>query len=316
MPSPSALLLSLAVAATSVLAQDCDCYLIDGDYPTYYLQHDFWDFRSLSEYAVASPPPIPDTREGNADAPETSAYFADGSHFKSFWWPMNWVLPIGDDFANVNSRNNLYIETNADGDAPESDTFLTMRTARRPDFQTNTEFESVGVVDHASMRMRARSFGASGACTAIFTFVDGNPVQEADIEMLTRDSPTAIHYTNQPSIDEDENEIPGAHNNVTVSPPWTEWVDHRLDWTPGRTTWWYNGEQKHSQEFQAPRDPSKILLNAWSDGRVWTGLMEEGGEAFQQVQWIEIAWDVTDGASCQNVCSVDDGAAPGLLKKL
>lgn len=316
--APKTTLLAVLAAAVPALAQDCDCYLIDGNYPTYYRNHGFWDFRSMPENAVPSPPPVPDTRQGNEEAPFTSPYFSyDGGAFAEFWGPQAWNN-ANQEFMNVNSYNNLYIENNADGD---TQTYLTMRTARGSDFQSSAEFESRESHDHASMRMRARSFGDPGACTALFTYFlpEGGTlkdVQEADIEMLTRDSPNTIHYTNQPSYLEDGTTIPGASNELNVPTPWSEWIDHRQDWTPGRTTWYYNGVEMHSQTFQAPVDPARLVFNVWSDGQTWTGMMDSGGSAYQQIQWIEIAYGLADETSCSNVCSVDGDGVPGSPKKL
>jgi beta-glucanase (GH16 family) len=325
MPSPKSLILSAAlVSASACQAQvvvddsECDCYLTDGTAPTYFKSHGFWDFRSLSEHAVSEPPAVPDTVQGNADADFGSAYLNWDSEFGQFWGPQNWDNG-NTDFPNVNSYNNLYIERNAGG---ESDTMLTMRSARvSQDFQTSSEFESINKVDHASMRMHARTIGSEGACTAMFTFRNAETQlekQESDIEVLTNDPPTKIRYTNQPSWftndDGEDESIPGASNEVTLpaGKRWDQWHTHRLDWTPGMTTWSLDGEQTFAMSFQAPVDPAQMVFNAWSDGSPgWTGEMPVGGAAYQQIQWIEVLYDVTDKASCPRVCSVDKSPVLG-----
>ena len=311
--APKSALLAALAAAVPAIAQDCDCYLIDGNYPTYYSNYRLWDFRSMPENAVDNPTPLIPTREGNLNAGPTTPYFSyDGGAFTEFWGPQQWSNG-NETFMNIPTYNNLYIDHATDGDV---DTYLTMRTARQGDFQSSAEFESIEAHDHASMRMRARSFGSPGACTAMFTYFkpEGGTlidVEEADIEMLTREPTTTIHYTNQPSYLEDGTTVDGASNTLTVSPGWDQWIDHRQDWTPGRTTWYYNGVEQHSQTFQAPEAPARLVFNAWSDGQVWTGLMEEGGSAYQQIQWIEIAYGLTDAASCSNVCNIDDEGFTG-----
>ncbi|CAH0025019.1 unnamed protein product [Clonostachys rhizophaga] len=186
-------------AAWLAMAASCDCYLIDGAYPTYYKSHGFWDFRSLTQYVGV--PPVLDSIDANKNADFSSSYFS---------WE-------------------------SDGDS----TFMTMRTARLPKFQTSAEFESMDLFDHASIRMHSRAIGSPGACTAVFTYREANSlkdVQESDIEILTSDPKTSIQYTNQPSYLEDGTIIDGASNNISVSAPWNEWSTQRLDWTPGRTT--------------------------------------------------------------------------------
>ncbi|KAG9252511.1 concanavalin A-like lectin/glucanase domain-containing protein [Emericellopsis atlantica] len=322
MSCPNLILGSLLAMAAPAVAQNCDCYLIDGQYPTYFRNYGFWDFRSMSQYASSSPPPIPDTLEGQGQAPFTNEYLDYASNqFTKFWSPMNWTAG-SDEFPMPNSYNNLYFEND---EAGETDTFLTMRTARKPGFQTVAEFESNDYYDHASMRMRARTRGSPGACTAMFTYREYDydvreDAQETDIEILTNDPTNKIRYTNQPSwLYNDDGEIesvPGASNEVIIDEPWDEWADHRLDWTPGRTTWYLNGDETFSMTFQVPTDPSRIVFNAWSNGDPeWSGLMPVGGAAYQHIQWIELAYNVVDAGSCSNVCNVD-GGVPGSPQKI
>jgi hypothetical protein len=304
---------AIAAAAPSLRAPACDCYLIDGSHPTYYSSYGFWDFRSLSQYAGV--PEILESIDANQNAPVTSGAFSAGSEFAAFWKPVNRLH--GNTFSNQYSPNNLYIEMNSEGG---SDTYLTMRTARLSGFQASAEIDSLELIDHASMRMYARSFGDPGACTAMFTYLDNTNaelVQESDLEILTRDPSTAIHYTNQPAQNNNGQDVPGSSDNITIPVPWTEWATHRLDWTEGSTTWSFNGEEMLSKDFQAPKDPSLLMFNSWSNAGGWTGEMAVGGSAYQQIQWIEVLYGITDEGSCNTACSVDvEGAGPGSLVQL
>ncbi|OAA63870.1 Concanavalin A-like lectin/glucanase, subgroup [Cordyceps fumosorosea ARSEF 2679] len=303
----------LAAAAKLTWAQavvddfQCDCYVNDGEHPAYYRNHSFWDFRLLP-IRPGQPKVIPDVA-GNLHAHPTSSLFSGPNPFTDFWsvqqWPNN-----NQTFPMVVTRNNLYIERDPDGG--QGSTFMTMRTSRLPGFQTAAELQSINRVDHASIRVRARSHGAPGACTSVFTY-RGAPllqdVQEADIEMLTREpDATQVHYTNQPSYRTDGTTVWGASHAAALpgGRRWSDWLTHRLDWTPGRTTFSVDGVEAHTQTFQAPRDPSFVLLNAWSDGGVWTGQMAEGGEAFQNVQWIDMLYNILPaGERCDRKCSID-----------
>lgn len=312
MPSTRPLLLTcLAAAGAAAQANNCDCYVINGNYPTYFKNYGFWDFRSLSQYAGVAP--LIETFEGNSRAGFTSDFFSRNSSFQTFWAPQNWQSE--DEILRTNSFNNLYIAPSSDGGGSSSSdtTMLQMRTARGSDFQSTAAFQSKDLVDHASMRMYSRTHGDPGACTAIFTYLGAESikdVQEADIEFLTKDPETKVHYTNQPAHLGNGTLVHGAGNNMTMpgGKRWTDWLEHRMDWTPGRTTWSLDGQEMLSQTFQAPVDPSRIVLNAWSDGGSWTGMMSEGGQAFQDIQWIEMAYNLADEGSCARVCSVDDGA--------
>ncbi|KAF4455607.1 hypothetical protein F53441_2131 [Fusarium austroafricanum] len=309
--SSKTLLASLVAIAPLALAQDCDCYVTKGDDPQYYTTHSFFDFRSLSQYAGV--PPLIDTVQGNAEAPLTSDFFKWENEFAQTWGPQKWVNG-NNDFPMQNTYNNLYIEENDDA-SPASDTWLTMRTARHDGFLTASEFESTEKYQFVSMRMYARTKGSPGACTAMFTCLDCDKLaiaQEADIEVLTKDDPTIIHYTNQPSRTEDDKPIDGAHLAATLPDglKWTDWAKHTLDWTPDVTIWKVNDKETWRNDFQVPRDPSQLNFNAWSNGDDgWTGTIPEGGAAYQQIQWIEVLHGRTDAGSCSKVCSVDEGEA-------
>ncbi|KAK0387704.1 hypothetical protein NLU13_3949 [Sarocladium strictum] len=310
MPSTRLLLTWLAAAVATIQAAECDCYVTDGGpSPTYFKDYGFWDFRTLSQYSGS--PPLIDTFEGNSQAGFTSDFFSSTSSFQNFWAPQNWN--DDEEILRTNSFNNLYI-TPSSSSASRNATMLRMRTARGSDFQSTAAFQSKDMVDHASMRMLSRTHGSAGACTSIFTYLGAEnmlDVQEADIEILTKDPETRIRYTNQPAHYGNGTLVHGAGHRVTLpdGKKWTEWLTHRMDWTPGLTTWFVDGREMRSQSFQAPVDPSRIVLNTWSDGGNWTGTMDQGGQAFQDIQWIEIAYNLAEEGSCARVCSVNGGAA-------
>ncbi|GKU01307.1 xylanase 3 [Fusarium langsethiae] len=249
----------------------------------------------------------------------------------------------------ANSPNNIYIQAN-DDEGATSDTFLGMRTMRMPSFQSAAEFESVSTYHYVSVRMLARVTGSAGACMALFTYLEGEEladVQEADIEILTRDPKTRIQYTNQPSYTDDGDEVPRATRNGTLPKglEWDDWVVHRLDWTSERSVWYVQGQEVASIEFQTPKDPAQIILNAWSDGGSWSGNMSLGDSAYMQIQWIDMVYNTTkdnkdkrsldsqmlerrvreesslfrredDDHGCKVVCSIDDVDKAGEAKVL
>ncbi|KAJ4263463.1 hypothetical protein NW762_006282 [Fusarium torreyae] len=316
MSSTRTLFASLLAIAPLAIAQDCDCYVTEADGPQYFTGHSFFDFRSLSQYAGV--PGLIDTLEGNAQAGYTSAFFSnENSQFRQFWGPQNWWNE-NEEFPMQNTYNNLYIEDNNDA-SPSSDTWLTMRTARHNGFQTASEFESILKYQHVSMRMYARTKGSPGACTAMFTYLKGNTlaeVQEADIEILTKDDPIIVHYTNQPSYTDEGGTVEGAHLDADLPDglTWSDWAKHTIDWTPDATIWRVNDKENWRNSFQVPRDPAQLSFNAWSDGKDWTGTLPVGGAAYQQIQWIEILHGRTDADSCSRVCSVD--GEPGELEQV
>ncbi|KAH7170227.1 putative xylanase 3 [Dactylonectria macrodidyma] len=301
---------ALAASDSEVVADDaCNCYLTNGTVPTYYSQHMFFDFRHLGNYAGVPDPVRNQSRAARADT--TSEYF-DSDDWTSAWGIQDWsnrgtggVSLSGDaSVLMVNSPSNVYIEENDDDDAA-SDTFLTMRTMRLPGFQTAAEFESIESYQYLSVRMLARVTGSPGACMALFTYYPAEEladIQEADIEILTRDPKDRIQYTNQPSYTNDGDEVPEATRNGSLPNGlgWDDWLVHRLDWTPERSVWYVDGAEVANISFQTPKDPALIIFNAWSDGGEWSGNMSLGGAAYMQIQWLEMVYNATDVGSEDN----------------
>jgi beta-glucanase (GH16 family) len=218
---------------------------------------------------------------------------------------------------------------------------------RYKQYQSSAEFESISKAYHyLSVRMYARTFGAPGAITAMFTYKDsGNHtelthVQESDLEIRTMDPKDKVQYTNQPSYSLKGDDVPAATRNATtpIKADWTQWSVHRMDWSPTATTWYIDGHNVASIAFQVPRDPSQLIFNTWSDGGIWSGNMSVGGSAYLQIQWIDVVYNSTgsekttdkrtpdkrdddtvwslskekrDENGCQNVCSIDDSTTIG-----
>ncbi|KAK6209671.1 hypothetical protein QIS74_11255 [Colletotrichum tabaci] len=363
-------LVGLAVALAPLAVADdhpyvadsvCNCYLTNSS-ESYFTNHLFFDFRNLSQYARV--PDLLTDWDASANAPVTSDYF-NSDAWTSIWGIQNWnnTDKKGKDGNDatidmVNSANNIYIEKNNDQDA-SSDTFMSMRTARLKGFQTSAEMETVSMGYHyVSVRMLARTLGDPGACTALFTYREADKyanVQEADIEVLTKDPENRIQYTNQPSFDSKGDTIDKSTQNGTMpsGTSWRDWAVHRLDWDKKDSTWLVDGSEVSSISFQVPRDPSRVMLNSWSDGGSWSGVMKVGDSAVMQIQWIDMVFNITTDESsekrdlglqqrhghgpagqlerrsghdkCQVVCSIDssdvvgqavmlhNGTAPGRL---
>ncbi|KAJ9152191.1 Concanavalin A-like lectin/glucanase [Coniochaeta hoffmannii] len=349
---PLVLLLSANLPFTTAapsLTDDskCACYLTNGTASNFFTHHKFFDFRNLHQYQ-GMPDPLDDP-DASAAASLTSDFFATAD-WNSSWTVQNWNNSGGArsdaSVLRVNSPNNVYIEKNGDP-SPSSETYLTLRTQRMGDFQTAAELESNSTGYHfLSVRMLARTTGSAGAVTALFTYRKADPssssaggedrVQEADLEVITRDPRDLVHYTNQPSVSATSGDVvPDATRNVTLPGglEWSDWAVHRLDWTPSQSTWYVDGVQTANISFQVPRDPAQLILNSWSDGGQWTGNMSVGDAAFLQIQWLDMVYNSTDeggvtkqkkkglllkgradagvGEGCKAVCSVDETSKTG-----
>lgn len=304
---------------------NCACYKTNTTTAHYFGYHQFFDFRSLSQYVNVTQP-IPDF-DANAYSHPTSSYFTSPA-WASYWSIMSWnntaLMGLNDTTLNdatiqmVNSPNNIYIERNTDPGASGQDTFLTMRTYRHEaGFQSSSEIESLSTAyQYLSIRMLARTKGASGAVTAMFTYrppptpQNISLVQEADLEIRTSDPAFSVQYTNQPAWNV-FGDIPAATRNVTLpaSKKWSDWIHYRMDWTPGSSTWFVNGQLVSTITFQAPRDPAQVMFNSWSDGGSWSGVMGVGEQAVMQIKWIDMVFNNTERVKqgkCGNVCSIDE----------
>jgi len=310
----------LAGAADTVDDSRCNCYISNNSDLTYYSNHKFYDFRSLSEYA-GIPGLLQNPYEAST-AGNTSDYFKSET-WNSFWETQAWnssdsmgATTNASTVMRIFTPNNVYIEGNTDSGASPQ-TWLSLRTARQPMFQSAAEIATkLGDLQFLSMRMLARTVGAPGGCTAMFTYREGSVVQEADLEVLTKYSRDQVQCTNQPAIDGAGQLISNATRQVTLPAgvTWDNWAVYRLDWTPKQSIWYVNGQQIANIAFQVPRDGSKIHINAWSDGGNWTGTMGYKTEAHLQIQWWEVLYNRTsqrpDG-DCKAVCSIDASSVTG-----
>lgn len=92
---------------------------------------------------------------------------------------------------------------------------------------------------------------------------------------------------------------------------WSDWNVHRLDWLPGISAWYLNGNMAASTKVHVPggSEASRVIINMWSNGGFWSGNMSIGDKAELQIQWIEMVFNTSAASSAAGmkkvVCSVD-----------
>jgi len=171
-------------------------------------------------------------------------------------------------------------------------TYLTLRTERLPTFQSTAEIENEQKnLMYASIRMYARVIGARGAVAGFFTYYDDD--NESDIEILTDDNYTTWRFSNQPSVNKKGDDIPQSSLAPGNLPPWDEWHEHRIDWTPGMVRWFIDGQYAAQNSYSVPREPSGLVLNMWSNGNDWSGNMTVGDSAELQIQWVQLVFNTS-----------------------
>lgn len=167
--------------------------------------------------------------------------------------------------------------------------------------------------DPLIQRVASRLPPSIGACVGIFTFF--STTSESDIEILTSDPPNRVHYANQPDYDPIRNiVIPGSQVAIDAPVPWTTWSTYRLDWLPGMSRWYVENQLQTSLAYGVPVDPSRLIINIWSDGGLWSGNLTVGDSVHLGIEWIEIAYNLAGEAPrpCNTVCRIDDVVNPGI----
>ncbi|KAJ6113477.1 Endo-1-3(4)-beta-glucanase [Penicillium sp. IBT 18751x] len=136
----------------------------------------------------------------------------------------------------------------------------------------------------------------SGACVGIFTYRPPNC--ESDIEILTSDPSHRVRYANQPDYDpETDVMIPGASTIADLDVSWTNWSTHRLDWLSEVSRWWVNDKPRDAKTYRVPNMESRVVINLWSDGGIWTGDMRLGDRVYLGIEYIELAYNRSSDAS-------------------
>ncbi|KAF2401486.1 concanavalin A-like lectin/glucanase [Trichodelitschia bisporula] len=289
----------------------CTCYRVpSGPDTAYFSYHRFYDFRSLRPTHDLSnpfepPPRVTENQRSGKEKSRDDAFFNSGRMAED-WGVMDWGKKREEDapLRVQNSPLNVYISYPRNASEPSA---LTLRTTRQPLYQSTAELETtLHTMQHISLRVSARVTGSPGAVAGLFTYASGT--SESDIEILTRDDPSKIRYTNQPAVDKKGDDIPAASRAVAGQAPWDEWRVHRLDWLPGKSRWYLDGDKVAESTYGVPKEPSYVVLNMWGDGGEWSGEMDVGGEAELQVRWMEMVFNVSgkgETGNCKVGCVID-----------
>lgn len=262
------------------------------------------------------------------DQPDALWFFETA--FDKDWMSQRWQRPRTDEapIPMVNSKHNVFFTRNRQV-LHKFATYLVMRTTRRWNYTSTSEIETkVRSIFHCSLRVRLRVLPSNlhvsqpesvpsgnnqsvafnetarlkeakphpGACIGIFTYRAHNC--ESDIEILTKDPPYRVHYANQPDYDAVKDAmIPGASTIADLPVHWTTWSTHRLDWLSDISRWWVDNKPQDAKTYRVPDQPSRLVVNLWSDGGIWTGDMRYGQSVLLAIDYIELAYNISAGSS-------------------
>lgn len=132
----------------------------------------------------------------------------------------------------------------------------------------------------------------NGGAVSGFFFYHGD-ASETDIEILTREDDTTVHYSQQPTYDYDtdtSNEDASLTDNLSV--PWTELQEHRWDWRPDITRFYQDGQEAAKLTINIPQRKGKIMINIWADGGNWSGRPADK-DVIMEIQTIELFFNTS-----------------------
>jgi beta-glucanase (GH16 family) len=146
--------------------------------------------------------------------------------------------------ANVSVRNGV-LELKLSGSQPATKPVCAEIVSRRNDFFYGTY--------RASIKMT----NTPGAVVGWFTYL-GNPLNEVDVEFLTRD-PRVAHFT----LHHIRTGVDRAKKELSFDPS-AEFHEYRFDWYRDRIEYYVDGEASATLTNEVPDRPSRLLLNHWS----------------------------------------------------
>ncbi|CAE7124446.1 unnamed protein product [Rhizoctonia solani] len=122
---------------------------------------------------------------------------------------------------------------------------------------------------YGTFRMRATVPSVPGVCFGFFTYKNvSNVIHEADVEFLSSDADyyQRVYHTNQPGLVNGNTDPDASKSIVIPGADFTEFHEHRLDWLPGSSKYYYDGSLKSTVNKNSPAVDSPLYVNVWSDG--------------------------------------------------
>ena len=306
----------------------CDCYVVSGPDPGYFRHHRFYDFRHSGPLSRSDADNVGGDAIFRHDFPPSIHPSLYNTNFARDFAAQNWVREASRLYpvTTATSYKNVF---RARTESPNIPSHLIMRTGRFANYTSASEVVSrKRDYHHCSIRVKLKLYSpppyrpppsrkytaaevqalsdpffgiqafnpprvrppVTGAVAGIFVY--HSRWSESDIEILTKDRPTTIHYANQPDWDPiTDEEIPGSHDIVTIPKPWTSWSTHRLDWFPHISRWYLDGRVQNEKKYGVPTEPSLLAINLWSNGGVWSGDIPLGSAIYMGIEWIEVVYN-------------------------
>ena len=168
--------------------------------------------------------------------------------------------------ANVKVNNGI-LELTLSATAPGAKPMCAEVASRRRDFF------------HGTYRASIKMSKVPGAVVGWFTYL-GNPLNEIDVEFLTRD-PRKAHFTLhhiRTGVDHATPEMPFD--------PSEAFHEYRFDWYADRVEYYVDGKQYATLTKEVPDTPSRLMLNHWSGNIPAWGGPAPTEDAVMLVDWV------------------------------
>ncbi|CAN8096084.1 unnamed protein product [Discula destructiva] len=136
-----------------------------------------------------------------------------------------------------------------------------------PPYSSAEVSTTVSNILYASVRTVAILSEPAGVCNGQFFYYDDN--QESDIEWLSDPNSLSNQGTRKLWFTNQDADLDGVNTDNAVTPPTdptTSEHEYRLDWTPGRVTWYIDGAEAWTTTSDVPDTPGSWLFNNWSNG--------------------------------------------------
>ncbi len=161
---------------------------------------------------------------------------------------------------------------------------------------------------YGSFRAKFSVNGGRGAVGALFFYASDE--HEIDIELLTRDNPRNIHFTNQPSSTSDmymPDRLGQSMENT-----------YRFDWNAAETTFFVDDILSDTKTSDVPSVNGSVYMNMWANGGAFSGKATPSSNVIMSISQIELyfntsdaslskSWAKTCAKSKAKVCDVRNG---------
>ena len=167
--------------------------------------------------------------------------------------------------ANVTVKDGI-LELTLSGSAPGTKPVCAEIVSKRNDFLYGTY--------RASIKMTSKP----GAVVGWFTYL-GNPLNEIDVEFLTRD-PLTAHFT----LHHIRTGVDHATKTLPFDPS-AAFHEYRFDWYRDRVEYYVDNQPYATLTNEVPDRPSRLLLNHWSGNIETWGGAAPTEDVLMQVDW-------------------------------